>query len=612
MKRKQPIALKTGNRVICWSEDYHRLLPVVVTKVNAKSFQGETSAGDKVNAISKLQAWSLKEFEKDYPEEFYQLYPHKRPIEETVNSVQSTDLSNSVITEVSNQVNDAVMQECSNATIDAENIDDSDNTINGHLPAVEKLPKHDFSVGDRITWQGGNFTIQKITAEAILILDADNFSTWIRDIKDIEQSNSWNPDDFGELEFLPEPDGQLNLLEPLTNEPPDPDDFADLNQYEAAWKAWKDSHKPVIILEENYTKEKNKSNEGVTNLRIDAIEVLEEMQPRMLGLNFETVNQYCDRIQNGEQPPPVIIYKIDGRNILIAGFHRVAAAKQAEKPYISAIIKQGTWAEAKLEAATNNKNNGLQMGNQDIGKAIGIYLNGLEELPEDDLRRKQSLREIGSAIGCSHTYVSKVKAQIAFEQKIKEFNLVKGARFKHKELGSCGAIVACYKTSESIILKWDINDGNEYTGQLSVNDFLKDFEPTDLPKQEAAPQTVNSVQKSFTKVENETKAKAKSLGLPTSKNGVFPDCDDNGDGKCLPSDRNTPPEMEAPTPGQYYEVKQERIIINPDDLVIGILSNVNQLKADHIKSLFDAIASRIPDELLIEEAQKRSAVSSAA
>lgn len=595
MKRKSPIALKTGNRVIAWSKEHHRNLPVVVTRVNSGSFQGETTGDnpEKITGLSKLQAWTLKEFEQNYPEEFYALYPHKRPqVEETVNSLQSTDLSNSVITDLSNSVND-------------EDIDDNGNTINGHLPPVPELPAHDFKVGDRVIWESGNFTITQVTRNAINIMDADGFSPWIQNIEELKHNNSWNSSEFGEVEFASEENGQLNLLKPLTNEPPDPDDFADLTQYEAAWAEWEKQNKPVkSIMDENFTEEENTS---FTNVRIDTIEVLEEMQPRMFGLNHEAVNNYCDRIQNGENPPPVIVYKIDGRRILVAGFHRLAATKQAGKMYISAEIKTGTWAEAKLEAATNNKNNGLQMGNQDIGKAIGIYLNGLDELPEDDLRRKQSLREIANAIGCSHTYVSKVKAQIAFEQKIKEFNLVKGARFKHKELGSCGTIFACYKTSESIILEWDISDGNKYTGQLTVNDFLKDFEHTDLPKQEAPP-TVNSVQKSFTSVENETKAKAKSLGLPTSKNQVFPDCDDNGNGECLQVDRNTPPEMEAPTREQLYEVKQEKLYINPDDLVIGILSNVNQLRGDHIRSLFDAIASRIPDELLIEEAQKRAAV----
>lgn len=592
MKRAKPIAITTGNKVIAWSEVLHRNIAVIVTKVNGKSFQGETSGDnpEKLTGLSRMTAWTLKEFEKREPEEFYRMFPNLVKEQET--------------TEAEEVVNSSQAKANSNS-------------INGHLPPVEKLAEHDFKVGDRIIWQGKKAEVTQVKPQIICVLTIEGETGWIKDPSDLEHDGSWNPADFGDLEFLPEPDGQLNLLEPLTNEPPDPDDFLkengyrDLAAYNQAWDEWKSKNKAVSTSDGDCPKLGSvENNSGLTNLKIDAIEVLEEMQPRMFGLNHEAVNHYCDRMENGENPPPVIVYKIDGRNILAAGFHRLAATKQAGKPYISAEIRHGTWAEAKIFSATSNKNNGLQMEKQDIQKAINLYLLGLDELPENDLRRKQSLREIANAIGCSHTYISKVKAQIAFEQKVKEFNLVKGARFKHKELGSCGAIFACYKTTETIILEWDIHDGNRYTGQMSVEWFLRDFEQTDLPKQEApqeAPKTVNSVQ-TFTSVENETKAKAKSLGLSSSKNGVFPECKDPGDGNCLQADRNTPPDLEAPPPGQYYEVKTERIVINPDDLVIGILSNINQLKPDHIKSLFDAIASRIPDELLIEEAQKRSAV----
>ncbi|PSF33639.1 hypothetical protein C7H19_19840 [Aphanothece hegewaldii CCALA 016] len=50
----------------------------------------------------------------------------------------------------------------------------------------------------------------------------------------------WNPDDFGECDRLTEPDGQ-KLIFFDTNEPPDPDDFISLEEYEKAYRNWKEA-----------------------------------------------------------------------------------------------------------------------------------------------------------------------------------------------------------------------------------------------------------------------------------------------------------------------------------------------------------------------------------
>ncbi len=49
----------------------------------------------------------------------------------------------------------------------------------------------------------------------------------------------WNPIDFGEVQHKAGADGQLNLLEFDTNEPPEPDDYpGDLEGFKAAYSAW--------------------------------------------------------------------------------------------------------------------------------------------------------------------------------------------------------------------------------------------------------------------------------------------------------------------------------------------------------------------------------------
>ena len=48
----------------------------------------------------------------------------------------------------------------------------------------------------------------------------------------------WNPAHFGHTDFQKESDGQLTIFFEDTNEPPDPDDFASIADYEIAWTQW--------------------------------------------------------------------------------------------------------------------------------------------------------------------------------------------------------------------------------------------------------------------------------------------------------------------------------------------------------------------------------------
>jgi len=52
-------------------------------------------------------------------------------------------------------------------------------------------------------------------------------------------SDSWNPADFGEAEYKSEASGQLNFLE--VNEPPDPDDYDSIEQFDEAFRNWCDA-----------------------------------------------------------------------------------------------------------------------------------------------------------------------------------------------------------------------------------------------------------------------------------------------------------------------------------------------------------------------------------
>ena len=52
-------------------------------------------------------------------------------------------------------------------------------------------------------------------------------------------SDRWNPADFGEVPHKLDDGGQLTIFYDDSQEPPDPDDYQNLDDYEQAWGEWK-------------------------------------------------------------------------------------------------------------------------------------------------------------------------------------------------------------------------------------------------------------------------------------------------------------------------------------------------------------------------------------
>lgn len=60
-----------------------------------------------------------------------------------------------------------------------------------------------------------------------------------RDVKDYDTSDGrWNPDHFGKVPHQIEESGQATIFYDTSNEPPCPEDFATIEEYEAAWQEW--------------------------------------------------------------------------------------------------------------------------------------------------------------------------------------------------------------------------------------------------------------------------------------------------------------------------------------------------------------------------------------
>jgi hypothetical protein len=122
-------------------------------------------------------------------------------------------------------------------------------------------------------------------------------------------------------------------------------------------------------------------------------------------LNQEVVERYADNMQAGDTFPPVIVM-YDGSSYWLAdGFHRLAAAKRLLLTMIAADVRPGQRRDAVFFGFGANRMHGLNLTNEDKRRAARALL-------EDREWGKMSNREIARHVGCTHTFVAKIREQV--------------------------------------------------------------------------------------------------------------------------------------------------------------------------------------------------------
>ena len=83
------------------------------------------------------------------------------------------------------------------------------------------------------------------------------------------------------------------------------------------------------------------------------------------GLCKAAIVDYAARTERGEQCPPVLVYEIDGKLVLVDGHHRIAALERLDKTSVNAIIVVGSLEEAFEAAIRANRCHGVRLTNKD-------------------------------------------------------------------------------------------------------------------------------------------------------------------------------------------------------------------------------------------------------
>lgn len=140
-------------------------------------------------------------------------------------------------------------------------------------------------------------------------------------------------------------------------------------------------------------------------LNISEITIDKEFQIRA-EIDNPTVQKYAELYGENTRFPALSVWETDEQNILIDGFHRIAAMKEAGYVECEVIVFSGTKTQAMVEAARSNHSHGRPLTGADLRATIA-------KLIECD--REMSNASIATAAGCSGHTVQSVRDAIGMQ-----------------------------------------------------------------------------------------------------------------------------------------------------------------------------------------------------
>jgi hypothetical protein len=139
-------------------------------------------------------------------------------------------------------------------------------------------------------------------------------------------------------------------------------------------------------------------------LSLKALTVDHRLQAREKPLDLDNVKALHAVVKDGLTLAPITVFRIDGKDYVGNGFHRVAVHKKEGLAGILADVVDATWQEAvEFSTCCNMANHALTPTKEDRKKACFMLLdNGWDA---------RSPKEIARHVGVSHTTIVKWRAE---------------------------------------------------------------------------------------------------------------------------------------------------------------------------------------------------------
>lgn len=137
------------------------------------------------------------------------------------------------------------------------------------------------------------------------------------------------------------------------------------------------------------------------NIKLTAIERDTTIQCRA-SIDVATVNEYAERMTEGDEFPPVVLFATNGKHWVGDGWHRLLAAEHIGALTIPAEVHKGGRVEALKHALGANAAHGHRRTNADKRRCVEI---ALREFPNE------SSRTIAAMCGVSQPFVDGIRSQ---------------------------------------------------------------------------------------------------------------------------------------------------------------------------------------------------------
>jgi hypothetical protein len=145
----------------------------------------------------------------------------------------------------------------------------------------------------------------------------------------------------------------------------------------------------------------------IAMIKISDLILSEEVQSRV-SLDESVINEYAEAMKNGDEFPPIDIYRDGDDNYVADGFHRIKGAIKAGLTEFKAKIKEGTIRDAILHSVSANSTHGLRRTNLDKRNAV-------EKLLVDPEWQLWSDRKIADKCAVSPSTVAKVRNDLSVQ-----------------------------------------------------------------------------------------------------------------------------------------------------------------------------------------------------
>lgn len=143
---------------------------------------------------------------------------------------------------------------------------------------------------------------------------------------------------------------------------------------------------------------------GTRSLSLDEITIDLEVQQRANGVDQALIEEYAERITEGDEFPPVRVFDCRDGFLLSRGFHRYFAHKRTGVDKIKAEVIKGTRRDAIVDACGANAEHGARRTNADKRKAVATL---------NDLYPKRSPNWIAERAKVSRQTVANYRDEVA-------------------------------------------------------------------------------------------------------------------------------------------------------------------------------------------------------